>query len=127
MKKMAIVILFLLFALIGCGSKNIAITYKGITDNWEVSYKIVGTKEAHESYYTFKYIGSDLKAVKEVKYHIDGPREGANSTFTLENTNEFTGKMNITGSIPKASDRDINVTVSWNNHSEMLVLIKVKE
>jgi len=127
MKKVAIITLLLLFTLIGCRKENIVINYKGISDNWEISYKIEGNKEVHDSFYTFKYLGSDLKAVKEVRYEIDGPREGESSKFILENTNEYTGKMKMTGGLPRESDRDIIVKVFWNDQTDLLILRKVKE
>lgn len=122
MRKVITIFLICTFFLIGCKSKNVEIIYKGTSPNWDVSYKIQGNEEAHESYYTFKYTGVDNDTVKNVEYKIDGPKEGENGKFTYKNSEEYTDKIKITGGIPSNSDRDIKVKVQWDGKSEILTL-----
>lgn len=107
-------------------SKNTIIDYEGTSRNWAVSYKIIGNEKVHDSYYTFKYTGENSNSVKDVNYSIDGPKEGEDGKFTLNDTKEFTGKMRMTGGIPSSTDRDINVDIRWNGDIEVLVLKRSK-
>ncbi len=120
-----ILVIFTLF-LTGCNNENIILNYEGKSINWEVSYKIDGNKKSHESYYIFKYVGTDNNYKTKVLYSIDGPKEGETGEFTLNNTNEHTGKMKVTGGIPSVSDRDIKVEIVWNDRTEILTLKRVK-
>lgn len=126
MRKITFMLVIFIIFLIGCNNENIKLNYEGKSLNWKVSYKIDGNKKSHESYYTFKYIGTDNNYETEVKYSIDGPKEGETGKFTINNTNEYTGKMKITGGIPSISDRDIKVKVVWNDKTELLTLKRVK-
>lgn len=99
-----------------------AINYESKSQSWDVSYKIEGTEKSHDSYYTFKFIGTDNNPENEIKYLIDGPKEGEDGKFSLDNKNEYTVKMRITGGIPNASDRDIRVKIDWNGKTETAML-----
>ena len=122
MKKIIFVLVICSIFLIGCESRNVVINYEGKNQNWDVSYKIDGNEESHDGYYTFKYIGTDDKPVSEIKYLIDGPKEGEDGKFSLNNTNEYTGKMRTTGGIPSISDRAIRVKIEWSGKTETVML-----
>ena len=128
MKKyiMLIAICALIFA--GCGTQSVIIDYTGKSSNWDVSYKISGDEKAHESYYTFKYTGTDISSVKDVLYWIDGPKEGENGKLIYNdlNGNGYTGKMLIKGGLPAENGRGINVRLEWNGKKEVLILKNVK-
>jgi hypothetical protein len=85
-----------------------------------------GTEKSHDGYYTFTYNGTDDTPENEINYKIDGPTEGESGSFSLNNTNEYSGKMKMTGGIPSDSDRNIEVTITWNGRTEMTTLNKVK-
>jgi len=121
--KRCILLLFLcMFLLIGCRNEEIIINYEGESDNWIITYRIEGNEKSHDSFYTFRYIGPADDSIQEVKYAIDGPKEGETSTFTLDQTREYTGKMKMTGGLPKSSDRDIKVKIEWNGKTDLLFL-----
>jgi hypothetical protein len=122
MKKVISIIVICSLFLIGCKNNNVVINYEGKSQSWDVSYKIEGNEKSHDSYYTFKFIGADNNPENEIKYLIDGPKEGEDGKFSLDNKNEYTGKMRITGGIPNASDRDIRVKIDWNGKTETAML-----
>jgi len=110
MKKIIFLIVICSLFLIGCKGGNVAINYEGKSQSWDVSYKIEGTEKSHGSYYTFKFIGNDNKP------------ESENGKFSLDNKDECTGKMSITGGIPNTNDRDIRVKLEWNGKTETVML-----
>lgn len=131
MKKIIYVLVILSLLLVGCKNKentvsDTIINYEGKSQNWEVTYKIEGNEKKHDSYYTFKYIGTDEKPKAEVQYSIDGPKEGESDQFLLKDNNEYSGKMKNTGGMPTDTDRGINVKVEWDGKTELLVLSKIK-
>jgi len=107
-------------------SQNTVINYKGTSRNWAVTYKVVGNEKLHDSYYKFKYTGENINSAKDVNYLIDGPKEGEDGKFALSDTKEFAGKMRMTGGLPGATDRDINVDIKLNGDIEVLVLKRSK-
>jgi uncharacterized lipoprotein NlpE involved in copper resistance len=131
MKKIIYIVIILSLLLVGCKNKenavgNTIINYEGKSQNWEVTYKIEGNEKKHDSYYTFKYIGTDAKPKAEVQYSIDGPKEGESDVFLLKDKNEYSGKMKNTGGMPGDTDRGINVKLEWDGKTEILVLSKLK-
>lgn len=134
MKRGIFLIIICALFLVGCNSKqvvtneNVVIDFNNKSESWDVSYKIVGNEKLHDSYFTFKYIGTDSSTVKDVKYSIDGPREGGSGTFIYENSNGYgyTDRMKLTGGLPDNNDRGINVKVEWNGKTEILTLKMVK-
>lgn len=124
-KVISLIIIFSLF-LVGCKNDNMVINYEGNSESWYVSYKIEGSEKTHDSYYIIKFIGTDNKTESEIKYHIDGPKEGEEGKFSLGNNNEYTGKIKMTGGIPSSSDRDIRVTIEWNGQKETALLKRSK-
>lgn len=131
MKKIISIIVICSLFLIGCRGNNLksnsmVINYEGKSQSWDVSYKIEGNEKIHDSYYTFKFIGTDNKPDSEIRYQIDGPKEGESGKFSLDNKNEYTGKMNITGGIPNLTDRDIRVKMEWNGKIETAMLKRSK-
>lgn len=126
MKKIISILVICLLFLVGCRSNNVAINYEGKSQSWYVSYKIEGTEKTHDSFYTFKFIGTDNKPESEIKYLIDGPKEGEEGKFSLGDKSEYTGKMSITGGIPNVNDRDIKVKIEWNGKTETAMLKRSK-
>lgn len=124
MKKVIFIIVICSLLLVGCKNNGVTINYEGKSESWDISYKIEGTEELHDSYYTFKFIGTDNKPENEIKYQIDGPKEGEDGKFLLNSQNEYTGKMRVAGGIPNVSDRDIKVKVDWNGKTEIAILNK---
>ena len=122
MKKVVLIIVMCSLFLIGCKNNSVTINYEGKSECWDVSYKIEGSEKSHNSYYTFKFIGTDNKLENEIKYQIDGPKEGESGKFSLNNQNEYTSKMRITGGIPNESDGDIRVKIDWNSKTETAML-----
>lgn len=108
------------------GIEDVLINYKGKSPNWSVGYKIDGTKNAHDTYYTFKYIGKEGNSVKDVKYSIDTENEGESGEFKIDNTKVHTGKLIITAGLPKSTDRSMIVEMEWNGKKELLILEKSK-
>lgn len=104
--------------------ENVVINYKGISSNWNIDYKIDGTENKHDTYYTFKYIGKDADLVKNVNYSIDSSNEGEDGKFKLDKTKVYTGKLKLTAGLPKSTDRDITFKIKWNGKEELLVLKK---
>jgi hypothetical protein len=125
-KKIIFVIVICSLFLAGCKSKNVIINYQGKSQNWNVAYKIDGNDKAHNSYYTFKFTGNENKPENEIRYLIDGPKEGEDGKFSIDKNNEYTDKMRITGGIPSESDRDIKVTIEWNGKTETVVVKRLK-
>ncbi|WP_435789793.1 hypothetical protein [Clostridium sp.] len=109
-----------------CNLHDLVINYEGASPNWTVDYKIDGNEEAHDTYYTIKYIGKGDDKVKEVNYSIDSSNEGEEGEFTLENTKVHTGKLKFTVGMPKSTDRDITIDIEWNGKKESLILNKSK-
>lgn len=126
MKKIISLIIICSSLLIGCKSDSVEINYEGKSQRWDVSYKIEGTEKLHESYYTFRFIGTANMPEDEIKFMIDGPKEGEEGKFSLHNKDEYTGKMGITGGIPDANDRDIRVKIEWNGETETAILKRSK-
>ena len=106
--------------------KDVLINYEGKSPNWSVGYKIDGTENSHDTYYTFKYIGKDGNLVKNVNYSIDTANEGESGEFTIDKTKVHTGKLIITAGLPKSTDRDMLVELEWNGKKESLILKKSK-
>ena len=106
--------------------EDILINYEGKSPNWAVGYKIDGTENSHETYYTFKYTGKDGNLVKDVKYSIDTTNEGESGEFKNDNSKVHTGKLKLTAGLPKATDRDMLVKIEWNGKKESLILKKSK-
>lgn len=133
MKKCILTVILCALLLTGCSinkeavNKKVIIDYKGTSPSWDISYKVTGNEEVHDSYFTFKYTGQDNGSVKEVKYSIDGPREGENGQFIYEDSNGYgyTDKMKLTGGLPD-DDRTIKVKAEWNGNTEILVLNRIK-
>jgi hypothetical protein len=124
-KIIAVIVIGLLF-LSGCKSKGDIINFQGKSQNWEVAYNIEGNDKLHNSYYSFKFLGNEKKPENEVKYLIDGPKEGEDGRFLLDHNNSYTGKMRTTGGIPDKSDRDIKVNIEWEGKTETAMLKRVK-
>lgn len=124
MRKIAALFIMGTLLLAGCKDKNVILNYEGKSKNWEVTYKIDGNEKSHESYYVFKYIGDYKDELTEIRYIIDGPKEGEDGIFTLNDANEYSGKMIITGGLPSNSDRDIDVKLEWNSDTETMVLTR---
>ena len=122
MKKVILIIVICSLSLIGCKNNSVTINYEGKSESWDISYKIEGNEKLHDSYYIFKFIGSDNKPENEIKYQIDGPKEGESGKFSLDNQNEYASKMRITGGIPNMADRDIRVKIDWNGETETAML-----
>ncbi|MBZ9609247.1 hypothetical protein G9F73_015760 [Clostridium estertheticum] len=106
--------------------ENVLINYEGKSRNWDVGYKIDGTENSHDTYYTFKYTGIDGNLVKDVKYSIDTYNEGESGEFKNHNSKVHTGKLKLTAGLPKATDRDMLVKIEWNGKKESLILKKSK-
>lgn len=126
MRKVIFVFVICTLFLVGCKNENVVINYNGKSPSWDVYYKIDGNEKSHDSYYTFIYTGINGNLVRDVKYSIDGPREGESGEFTYTDTNGYTNKMGITGGLPSATDRDIKVKVEWNGKTELLTLKRAK-
>ncbi|EKQ57210.1 MULTISPECIES: hypothetical protein [unclassified Clostridium] len=118
MRKVIYIIVICSLLLIGCNNNGVTINYEGKSESWDISYRIEGNEKSHDSYYIFKFIGSDNKPENEIKYQIDGPKEGESGKLSLDNQNEYASKMRITGGIPNMSDRDIRVKIDWNGKTE---------
>ncbi len=128
MKKYIMLFILCSLFLAGCGTQSVIIDYTGKSPSWEVSYKIVADEKLHESFYTFKYTGSDINSVKDVLYWFDGPKEGENGKLIYNNLNEngYTDKMLMRGGLLSEIDRGINVKLEWNGKTEVLILKRVK-
>ncbi|MBK5239963.1 hypothetical protein [Clostridium sp.] len=109
-----------------CDLHDVVINYEGTSPNWTVDYKIDGNEEAHDTYYTIKYIGKGDDKVEDVNYSIDSSNEGEEGEFTLDNTMVHTGKLKFTVGMPKSTDRDITIDIEWNGKKETLILNKSK-
>ena len=106
--------------------ENVLINYEGTSPNWIVDYKIEGTANSHDTYYTFQYTGKDSGSVKDVNYLINSTNEGERGTFTIDNTKIYTDKLKLTTGLPKSTDRDITVKIEWNGKKESIILKKSK-
>ncbi|MCJ7691381.1 MAG: hypothetical protein MUO60_18985 [Clostridiaceae bacterium] len=109
-----------------CNLHDVVINYEGTSPNWAVDYKIDGNEEAHDTYYTIKYIGKGDDKVEDVNYSIDSSNEGEEGQFTLDNTKVHIGKLKFTSGLPKSTDRDITIAIEWNGKKESLILNKSK-
>lgn len=121
MKRIIFMGILISFLLVSCADKKIFINYVGRSRNWEVGYEVEGNKKEHRSYYVFKYIGEETTKPLEVKYVIDGPREGENGKFILED-DDHSGEMSITGDLPRDSDKAIEVKIVWEGNNEIVEL-----
>lgn len=106
--------------------ENVLINYEGTSPNWAIDYKIDGTENKHDTYYTFKYIGKDADLVKDVNYLIDSSNEGEEGKFRMDKSKIYTGKLKLTAGLPKSTDRDITFKIEWNGKKESLILKRSK-
>ena len=110
-----------ILTLSACGTQK-SLVFEGHSPNWKVTYTMTGDAKHHQSGFTFEYLGKNLDTLDEVRYSIDGPREGGSGTAKFAHQAVYFGEMPETGGWPSASERGIDMEFTWNGQSEMMLL-----
>jgi hypothetical protein len=123
--KYLFLVLALLLLLTGCQTNMLG--FSGESKNWNAELSILQTAGKEQATILLKYQGAnDIGAIKKFNYYVKRPRFGFGGTAQLNKAGVYEGESGGLNEGKTKSNVEIEVTVTWNNNTETIILKPMK-